>query len=468
MDALPRAHLPEDAGFSSEALLQLIDRAKAEGLELHSLMVLKGGQVACEMSWAPYDLDRPHTLFSLTKSFTSTAAALAVGEGLIRYEDSIADILPDKLSPQSDRRVKDITLHSLLCMGSGLDPRSNLIPPREEDWVKAALKHPVLREPGTHFHYSSMGSHLISAMVQRATGQTCLDYLMPRMFDKLGIARPQWDSCPMGMSMGGYGLHLSCRDIAKFGQLLLQGGVWQGEQLLPEGWVALASEAKIDNLGFNNHIAWGLGYGYQFWRSRGDRFRADGMYGQLCIVDEANDMVIACTAGILETGPLLDLIDDLLPPAAGLSPADEQTQQKLQRRIKGLAYRLPRHQEGMPQLSGSYLGPQGRRLRLTQELDGNLSLMMHRRGEAGPPRSFRLTRGRPHRGECASLTAGEAFTPYLGQYSWHKGRLHLSIRMPGAPYKLLAEAQPQGEDLQLHSYGVAFDHGDFLYKKQHG
>ena len=264
MHGLPHAATPEEAGISSQGILDFIDRAEKQGLEFHSLMVLHKGQVACALNWAPYDLELPHTLFSLTKSFTSAAAGFAVGEGLMHYEDSIADILPDKLTKASDPKLKQVTLHSLLCMGSGLDPLSNRVPRRQEDWAKVALAYPVLHEPGTHFHYNSMGSYLVSAMVQKVTGQTCRDYLMPRLFDKLGIAKPQWDSCPLGISMGGYGLHLNCEDIAKFGQLLLQDGLWQGERVLPEGWVKRATQAYTDNSGFNNHIKWGLNYSYQF------------------------------------------------------------------------------------------------------------------------------------------------------------------------------------------------------------
>lgn len=468
MTMLPRASSPEELGISSQGVLDFIKQAEARGLAFHSLMLLRHGQVACELSWAPYDSRTPHTMFSLTKSFTSAAAGFAVKEGLLRYEDSVADILPDKLGAKSDPRLKEVTLHSLLCMGSGLDPASDRPPRREEDWARATLSHPVVHEPGTQFHYNSMGSYLVSAMVQRVTGQSCRDYLMPRLFEPLGIARPQWDSCPKGVSMGGFGLHLGCEDIARFGQLLLQLGVWQGRQLLPEGWVRLATRKHIDNGGFNNQEDWGQGYGYQFWRTRGGRYRGDGMFGQICMVDEAKELVIACTAGIPDMGAQLNLFHELLVPAATMPPSPEDVQLGLQRRLKNLRYRLPRHEAGMPALAGTYLSKAGRQLRLTEELDGSLSLALRRRGDACPLTSFRLQQGRPYRGESSGQAPGEGTLSYLGQYSWRQGRLHCSVRFPGAPYTLLMEAEPQGPDLLCRMDGAFFDSGEYLYRRQNG
>ena len=192
------------------------------------------------------------------------------------------------------------------------------------------------------------------------------------------------------------------------------------------------------------------------------------MHGQLCIVDPARELVVACTAGIPDMGAQMDLIHELLIPTADAPPSDQATQARLARRIKGLRYRLPRHQPGMPDLTGSYLAKGGRQMQLSLQADQSLILSLHRRGEASPPFSFRLAADRPHRGEVFSHVAGEAAQPYLGQYSWHEGRLMLSVRVLSAPYTLAFTIQPEGDSLQVSSRSVHFESGEFSYVRQQG
>jgi CubicO group peptidase (beta-lactamase class C family) len=195
--------------------------------------------------------------------------------------------------------------------------------------------------PGTHFQYNTLGAYTLSAIVTKVTGQTTLEYLKPRLFEPLGIENPRWDSSPEGNSLGGYGLYLCTEDIAKFGQLYLQKGKWNGKQIVPEKWVEEATRKQVPNdkaphskLG----IDWRQGYGYQFWRCTHDSFRGDGAAGQLIVVIPAKDMVVVTTADTGNfQGEMNAIWDHLYPaPQAGAVAEDAAVQQKIKQMIAGL------------------------------------------------------------------------------------------------------------------------------------
>jgi CubicO group peptidase (beta-lactamase class C family) len=198
--------------------------------------------------------------------------------------------------------------------------RSNDVP----NWAKAFLAHPVPHKPGTHFQYNSMGTYMCSAIVQKVTGQTVLDYLTPRLFQPLGIEKPHWDASPQGISCGGWGLFLRTEDVAKFGQLYLQKGKWNGHQLVPEKWVAEATKYQVPNKdapsGKGNKPDWQAGYGYQFWQSQHNAYRGDGANGQLCIVMPDQDAVLAVTADTGNMQNEINVVWDTLLPAFQQNP----------------------------------------------------------------------------------------------------------------------------------------------------
>ena len=344
MEPWKKAADPEDAGVSSAGLMQYLDAVEASGLEHHSIMILRHGQLACTLNFAPYDEKTPHVLYSLSKSFCSAAAGFAVQEGLLTWDTTVAEVLPECLPEHPSEELKQITLHHLLCMGSGLHPDSDSFYSGKE-WAKFVLSHPVIHAPGTAFHYNSHGTYLVSAMVQKVTGQTIRDYLVPRLFEPLGIPVPEWDLSPDGICTGGWGLHLAAESIARFGQCLLQKGLWQGKQVLPAEWLSRASVRQIDNSfgAYDPDDDWKQGYGYQFWQTVGGRYRGDGMYGQLCVVSEKEDMVVAVTAGIDNIAEELRLIRRYVFPAADMPPASAREQEALQQRIAALHYALPAH-----------------------------------------------------------------------------------------------------------------------------
>jgi hypothetical protein len=447
------ARYPEELGVSSQGIMDFLDLAEKKGLEFHSLLLLRHGKVACKLEWQPYSAYTPHTLFSLSKSFCSCAAGFAVAEGLLHYTDTVISVLPDKAPREPEQWLRQMTLSDLLCMGGGLARATDSFPPHIADLCKRGLSYPMAHEPGTYFDYNTFGTYLVSAMVQRKTGMTCRDYLMPRLFDKLKIARPQWDCCPMGINVGGFGLRLTCEDIAKFGQLLLQDGLWEGQRVLPEGWVALATGKKIDNYKDDINSDWQQGYGYQFWRTRQGRYRGDGMFGQVCMVDKGKDTVIAATAGIHEMGSEMDAIHDLLIPAVDAPPASPEVRAALQVRVKTLGYPFPADDGSGWDVTGSYLCRGGKRLRLETLRNGMMSLHYVQK-KMRMPAMFLLSSGTPHRGESTLTSFGGSPLAYLGAYGWDKGVLKAVIRMPEDPGTIKAEIRFREDKAELTLSGT--------------
>jgi len=341
---IPVACSAEEAGVSSAALLRFLDKLEESGLEFHALTVIRHGKEALRASFGAYRADEPHVLYSVSKSFTSAAVGFAVEEGLLSYDTRVLDILGDEAPENPDEWLSSVTLHHLLCMGSGLRQCSDRISHitgdgQEEDWARAVLACGCDAAPGTCFRYNSHGTYLVSCMVQKVTGMTVRDYLMPRLFEPLGIEKPHWEMSPQGVCCGGWGLYLSCEDLSRFGECLLRGGVWQGKQLLPKAWLELATKAQIDNAHRTPAptIEWAQGYGYQFWRCTQNRYRADGMYGQLLIIDAERDMVIAVNAHIEDMAAEMALITDELAPAADAAPGTQEEQERLRQRLAALA-----------------------------------------------------------------------------------------------------------------------------------
>ena len=333
---LPRS-APEAQGIPSAAVLALVDDAERQDLGLHSLMVLRHGHVVAEGWWRPYAPERPHMLFSLSKSFAATAAGLAASEGRLSVEDRVLSFFPDEAPAEPDPNLAAMRVRDLLAMATGHaeDTTGRMRDAGGGDWVRGFLALPVGHPPGTRFVYNSGATYLVSAIVQKVTGQTLLDYLTPRLLEPLGITGATWESSPQGINVGGWGLNITTDDIARFGQLYLGDGVWRGQRLLPEGWVAEATRAQVSN-GDDPHSDWAQGYGYQFWRCRHNAYRGDGAFGQLCVVLPDRDALVAITAGTRDLGGVLNLIWEHLLPAMALQalPHDPAAQQALLHRAR--------------------------------------------------------------------------------------------------------------------------------------
>src|SRR5919107_5073650 len=242
---LPRS-TPEHEGISSSAVLSFVQAADTGIDAMNSFMLVRHGRVVAEGWWGPYAPTTPHILYSLSKSFTSTAVGLAAAEGKLSVDDPVLKFFPDEAPASPSANLKAMRVRDLLRMSTGHQTEPALFGTvdssmRSATWVKRFFAHPVAFKPGTHFLYNSPATYMLSAIVQKVTGQPVLDYLQPRLFEPLGTARPTWVSSPEGINAGAYGLSVRTEDIARFGQLYLQKGTWNGKQLIPAAWVEEAT-----------------------------------------------------------------------------------------------------------------------------------------------------------------------------------------------------------------------------------
>lgn len=337
---LPRSK-PSEQNVSPAAILsfmEAIDKLDA----MNSFMLVRHGHVIAEGWWAPYRPESRHSLYSLSKSFTSTAVGLAIEEGKLRIDDEVVKFFPDDVPKEPSEFLKSMRVSDLLRMSTGHVTE----PPRKptEVWTKTFLHHPVPFKPGTHFLYNTSATYMLSAIVQKVTEQTVLDYLGPRLFEPLGIENPTWEVSPQGISTGGYGLSIRTEDIAKFGQLYLQKGKWNEKQLVPAEWVEKATALQTSN-GSNPQSDWDQGYGYQFWRSRHHAYRGDGAFGQYVIVLPELDAVVAITSGVKDMQAVLNVVWDELLPAFDSAASSSSAQARLDDKLKSLTVALPKESE---------------------------------------------------------------------------------------------------------------------------
>ena len=324
---LPRAEAPKVVKKAMKKYFKAVDKEKQD---IHSIMVVQHGQVLSATWRSEGQENVPHVLHSVSKTFTSTAVGLAISEGKLKLTDKLISFFPDKLPEVVSDNLKAITVRDLLTMNCGhdTDPTSSIRNVEGNDWAKAFLAYPVEHKPGTFYCYNSLGTYMLSAIVQIVTGEKVVDYLYPRLFQPLGIEKPRWDESPQGINTGGWGLYLKTEDLAKMGQLLLQGGKWNGRQLVPEEWIKEASSAQVpcqpagmkpdmvERAGLTKENSdWVQGYGYQMWRCRHNAFRADGANGQYILVLPDQDAVIAVTANIGNMQGEINLIWDNILPA---------------------------------------------------------------------------------------------------------------------------------------------------------
>ncbi len=318
--ALPRS-APEAQGVAAGALLEFVTEAETKIDALHSVMVVRHGQVIAEGWWAPYAAEEPHMMFSLSKSFTSTAVGLAIADGKLSVEDPVLKFFPDETPEKPSANLKAMRVRDLLTMSTGHhnEDIANFPYGADESVVKKFLALPVTHKPGTFFVYNTPATYMLSAIVQQVTGQPVLEYLRPRLFEPLGIANPTWEASKQGVSLGGFGLSIRTEDIAKFGQLYLQKGRWNGKQLVPASWTETATSRWMSN-GSNPASDWEQGYGFQFWRCRNGAFRGDGAHGQFCVVLPELDAVVAITAGTRDLQGVLNVVWAKLLPALQAKP----------------------------------------------------------------------------------------------------------------------------------------------------
>ena len=347
--ALMEPATPESQGVPSEAILKFIDGCEktfdAGDLgAMHGFVIVRHGKVIAEGSWKPFDtLNETHMLYSHSKSFTSSAIGLLADRGKIDLDERIVDIFSNEVPAKVSENLAQLRVRDLLTMNVG--KKDHLL--RDGgDWVKEFLSKDFFRKPGTGFKYDSDATYMLAAIVEKKSGMKMMDYLQKNMFDQIGITKA-WTTCsPQGIPCGGWGMNMTTRELARFGQLYLNRGDWDGKRVLSSDWVSLATTRQTwsgwQNVGvkaLGEGTDWEQGYGFQFWRCRHGAYRADGAGGQYTVVIPEKDMVVSAHAGLGDFPKELDLIWDNLLPVLKDAPLAENpsAQKKLSDRLAKLA-----------------------------------------------------------------------------------------------------------------------------------
>ena len=324
-DILPSS-TPSAAGVDARGILRFLDAVDADpAIRPHSVVVLRDGLRIAEGSWAPFAADRVQLMYSISKSFTSTAVGLARQEGLLDLDATVLSYFPELDADITDPRSRAMTVRHIAAMSSGHAADTIEVAQERDpaDLVRGFLLTPPDAEPGTLFAYNQPCSYTLAAIVQRLTGQTLVEYLRPRLFEPLGIDEAFWVELPAGRNLGFSGLHVTIEAVARLGELYRRGGMWGDRRVLDEDWVSLATRHHIDTPPAGAPD-WEQGYGFQFWMAR-HGYRGDGAFGQFCVVVPESGLVVAFTS---ETGPMQNVLDALwahLLPAidAPVDPADD-------------------------------------------------------------------------------------------------------------------------------------------------
>lgn len=319
----PRSR-PESQGVSSADILRFVEAANASGINWHSFMLLRHGHVVAEGWWHPFSSEKVHSLYSLSKSFTSTAIGMLVKEGKLDINTPVISFFSKEVPDQPSDNLKKMTVKHLLTMNTG--HAADTLPPMQRadsSWIAIFLAQPVTFTPGTHFLYNTGATYMLGAILHAVTGQILQDYLAPRLFEPLGIKGYDWETSPEGLNVAGWGLRVKTEDIGKLGQLYLQQGLWKGKELLSSDWVKEATSYQTPSQEGNGD--WSQGYGYQFWRCTHGAFRGDGAFGQYCIVMPDKDAVLAITSQTDDMQQSLNLVWKYLLPAIQDNPLPADT-----------------------------------------------------------------------------------------------------------------------------------------------
>lgn len=294
---------PEACGVSSESIINFVE-ALCQGLsdqETHSFLLLRHGKLLCEGYFAPYNKETEHTLFSVSKSFTSIAIGFLIEEGKIKLDDYIYTYFPELITPDINEENKKIKIHDLLSMSFGQEGGAVHEAQKRKDLSSAMLYDFFYRkkeiECGVKFRYDAFGTYMLAALVRKLTGMNVVEYLMPKLFEPLDIPQPLYQKDSIGNNIGYTGMRMRARDLAKVGYVYLNGGRWNGAQLIPEGWVKLATQKHISTEGCKTGIDWEQGYCYQFWKGRFNTTRLCGAHGQMCVIMPDYDAIFVINSG---------------------------------------------------------------------------------------------------------------------------------------------------------------------------
>ena len=332
---------PESVGVPSAAVQALLDEWYRYGIEMHGFMLMRHGKVYAEGSWAPYQPNVPHIMFSFSKSFTSTAIGFAVQEGILSLDEKLVDLFPDKIPENPSENLKKAAIRHLLMMGCGHETEIPNLGIGDADWITSFLYHPFVYEPGTHFLYNTAGTNMLSAILTKKTGLTLTQFLKPRLFEPLGLSDIKCQPLPDGTEMGGAGMSVTLEDMARFIQFVANKGNWEGKQLLNAAWFEEATRKQIENrgAGWGGDPDWQQGYCYQFWRCEPEGvFRGDGAFGQFGVVMPNQDACFVIQSASPRLQAVLTAVWEKLLPAMSGEPLPENhgAQMLLKNRLEHL------------------------------------------------------------------------------------------------------------------------------------
>ncbi|OZB96911.1 hypothetical protein CJP46_10245 [Paenibacillus sp. XY044] len=290
-----------------------MERIEELELQVNRLMLLQEGRVTARFNRQPYRDGAPTLLFSLSKSFTSIAAGIAWDEGYIRLTDPVISYFPDKLTGNVPPYLSQMTIHHLLSMNTGHhDNIYGRVMNSGPDWATTFLSLKPEHPPGSHYVYNTHATYMVAAVLERATGMSLVEYLKPRLFEPLGVDLVDWETCPMGVAAGGMGLSIPIDGVAKFGQMLLNEGMYGGRRIVSAEYVRLATSEQSDNRRNETRADFSEGYGYQFFRCRQGCYMGNGGFGQLCFVAPKHGIVIAAASSMSHMKKQLPQLLDLI------------------------------------------------------------------------------------------------------------------------------------------------------------
>lgn len=308
--SLPRAEYPEQVGVDSKVVKELIDAIEEQNKNIHSFVIVRHGVVAAECYRKPFAKEIPHAMYSVSKSFTSCAIGIAIGEGLISLDDKVKDFFPEYTENMHDKRLDMLTVEHLLTMTSGKNP-SLLNDKSKGGWLDYFFSCPWYNDPGKEWKYISENMYVLCAIITRVTGLTVREYLKPRFFDILGIEYPFWETDENGIEAGGWGIYVKTEDIAKMMLMFKNDGVFNGQQILP-AWYA--QRARCDRGDLTRGYGVEGGYGFCIWTQNGNsNYRADGMFSQFGLVFENYDAIFAVNCGEPEEEQTRQFLYQFLP-----------------------------------------------------------------------------------------------------------------------------------------------------------
>ncbi|MBR3597282.1 MAG: serine hydrolase [Clostridia bacterium] len=312
--SLPRVSSPEKAGVSGKIINEFMDAIESTGIEIHSFMVIRHGKVAAECFRAPFTPNRPHTMYSISKTVTATAIGIAIDENLLSLDDKVRDFFPEITEKIKDERLNRLLVRHLLTMTSGKDP-SVFADKTKGSWAEYFFKAPWYNEPGEEFKYINENIYILSAIIKKVSGQCVRDFLKPRLFDVLGIDYPFWETDGEGIEAGGWGLYLKTEDLAKIMLVYSNKGLFGDTRIFSEKWAEFAPLKHADNSEeFDSDAK--VGYGCCLWRCAPfNGYRADGMFSQFGIVFQDYDAVLAVTSAVAEAQVCRDLLWKFFPRA---------------------------------------------------------------------------------------------------------------------------------------------------------